>query len=371
MKLGIIAGLLSACMLQVGGPLFGQQQSSTTLLRIYEDDDYFNIRGKGTDDAYTNGSRIDLFYIRDRPSHSIVDEVLPSAGSGSIDVYGWSIMEMMYTPKEIGDTAFQPNDYPWSGSLFVSHSRSSYNPIRHYLLQTEVVVGVIGPASCAGPIQAGFHRMIHYQQPKGWRHQFRNDLLLNLDLALEKQLLALPSGTAGHHALEFIGGTRLSGGTMDNEVSLYTLLRIGRMTPYFNGLLSQYSSPSKAQNSHKDQWQLYFTVRPQVTAVATNALLQGGVFSQKPDESIYTSEPASSVAGSSGKTATPSASPAMITVKTYSPYHRLNELVYNIDYGIVLAFRSFAVSYTQDWSTALMKGLYTHEFGNFSLYFVL
>jgi lipid A 3-O-deacylase len=345
----------------------GQQQGSTTLLRLYEDDDYFNILGKGTDDAYTNGSRIDFFYTRDAPSHSVVDDILPSAGSGSIDVYGWSIMEMMFTPKEISDTAFQPNDYPWSGSLFAIHSRRSYNPIRHYMLQTEVVAGIIGPASGGGALQEGFHRLIHYQQPRGWRHQFRDDLLLNINLAMEKQLLALPSGTTGHHWLEFIGGTQLSGGTMDNEASLYTLLRIGRMTPYFNGLLSQYSGPSKAQNSRKGQWQLYFTVRPQVTAVATNSSLQGGFFSKKPDESIYISEPASSETAASGKTNTPST----VIEKVYSPYHPLNPLVYNIDCAGVLAFRRFAISYTQDWSTALMKGLYSHMFGNFSLYFVL
>ncbi len=299
----------------------------------------------------------------------------PAPGPAASMSHGWSIMEMMFTPKNIGDTAFQPNDYPWSGALFITHSRSSYNPTEHYLLQTEVVAGIIGPAAGAGPIQAGFHRLIHYRQPRGWRNQFRNDLLLNLNLALEKQLLALPSGTAARPWLEFIGGTHLSGGTMDNEASLYTLLRIGRMTPYFNGLLSQYSGPSKAQNSHKDQWQLYFTVRPQVTAVATNALLQGGVFSKKPDESIYNAEPATSLnteaSGPAGKTTPPSPAPATVIVKSYSPYHRLDGLVYNIDCSAVLAFRRFSISYTQDWSSALMKGLYTHQFGNFSLYFVL
>ena len=353
MKTGFIAGLLAACLLVVSGPVSGQQQGSTTLLRLYEDDDYLNIRGKGTDDAYTNGSRIDIFYTRDRPSHSAVDKVLPRAGEGSIDVYGWSLMEMMFTPKEIGDTAFQPNDYPWSGSLFVTHSRASYNPTKHYLLQTEIVTGIIGPAALGRPIQKGFHRLIHYQVPKGWRHQFNNDVLLNLNLTLEKQLLALPSGRAGHPWLEFNAGTHLSGGTMNNAASVYTLLRVGRMTPYFNGLLSQYSGPSKAQNSHKNQWQLYFILRPQVTAVATNALLEGGVFSKKPDESLYLNPPDHAVE------------------KFYRPYHPLNGLVYNIDYGAVLAFRRFGISYTQDWSSALMKGLYTHEYGNFSLYFIL
>jgi lipid A 3-O-deacylase len=370
-----MVGLLSACLLEVGSPLLGQQQGSTTLLRLYEDDDYLNIRGKGTDDAYTNGSRIDFFYTLDGPSHSLVDKVLPRAGAGSIDVYGWGIMETMFTPKNIGDTAFQPNDYPWSGSLFLTHSRSSYNPVAHYLLQTEVVAGIIGPAAGARPIQSDFHRLIHYQQPRGWRYQFRNDLLLNLNLAFEKQLLALPSGTAGRNWLELIDGTHLSGGTMDNEASLYTLLRIGRMTPYFNGLLSQFSGPSKAQDSHKGQWQLYFTVRPQVTAIATDASLEGGIFSKKPDESIYAAEPVSALAaeapGSPAKTTTSSASPGTVIVKTHSPYHRLNTLVYNIDCGAVLAFRGFSISYTQDWSSALMKGLYTHQFGNFSLYFVL
>ena len=334
-------------------PAVAQRDSVTHMVRISEDDDFINIWGNGTDNAYTNGTRIDYFYKPDHRSHSVLDKWMPSAGDSSTNIYGWGLTQLMYTPDDINSSAYQPNDYPWSGSLFLTHSRASYNPIKHYLLQTEVVAGIIGPASCAGAIQAGFHRMIHYQQPKGWRHQFRNDALLNLNLTLEKQLLALPSGTAGHPWLEFNAGTHLSGGTMNNAASLYTLMRIGRMTPYFDGLLSQYSGPSKAQNSHKGQWQLYFTIRPQVTAVATNALLEGGVFSKKPDESVYTTVPDHG------------------TEKTYSPYHRLNGLVYNIDYGAVLAFRRFGISYTQDWSSALMKGLYTHEFGNFSIYYVL
>ena len=48
-----------------------------------------------------------------------------------------------------------------------------------------------------------------------------------------------------------------------------------------------------------------------MTAVATNAMLEGGMFSKKPNESIYTD-------GSTVKT------------KTYTPYHPLNGLVYNI-----------------------------------------
>jgi len=341
--------LLLAVSLAAGSQAFGQR-----LLRLYEDDDYINIKGKGTDEAYTNGSRVDLFYTLPTPTHTFPDRILPKAGDSTTDVYGWGIMQVMYTPRRINDADFQPDDYPWSGGLFLTHSLYSYNPRYRCDIQTEVVAGVLGPASLAGATQKGFHHLIHYTEPTGWGHQFRNDLLLNINLTLEKEVFELRPGA--NPLLELIGGGTVHAGTMENRLSFYSLLRLGLMHPYFNGLMSQYTS-----SGSKGHMQLYLFARPEADLVGTNAILQGGMFTHPP-HGASTAQP--------GAAAEPGAAAQPIS-KTVTNYQPLRTFTYNIDYGAVLAFQTWSLSFTQSWSSALMRGLYNHEVGNISVYFGL
>src|SRR5215470_15014843 len=69
-----------------------RKDSVTRLLRVYEDNDGINIFGHSTDDAYTNGTRIDLFYQPAHRPHGLLGTLAPRAGDSSIDIYGWGIM---------------------------------------------------------------------------------------------------------------------------------------------------------------------------------------------------------------------------------------------------------------------------------------
>lgn len=51
------------------------------------------------------------------------------------------------------------------------------------------------------------------------------------------------------------------------------------------------------------------------------------------------------------------------------PYHPINHIVFDSNLGAVANIGDFSISFTQSSSTATMKGLYSHEFGNISLYF--
>jgi len=366
------------------------------MLRLYEDDDYINIKGRGTDEAYTNGSRIDLFYTRHDPPHWLLDRALPKAGDSSTDVYGWGIMQVMYTPRRINDPDFQPDDYPWSGGLFVTHSLYSYNPKANYDLQTEVVAGVVGPASLAGPTQKAFHHLIHYTQPMGWGHQFRNDLLLNINVTYEKQVFAVRPGA--DPLLELIGGGGIHAGTMENKLSAYSLLRLGIMHPYFDGLMSQYASGSSPDK--KNHLQLYFFARPECQVVYTNAILEGGMFTHPPHggkedgataadqtaalttqgggaTSAAQSGGATGAAQGGGSTAaaqgggasgTKPTTPTAAAARGLTSYRSLRTFTYSMDYGAVLALKTWSLSFTQSWTSAQMRGLYNHEVGNLSLY---
>jgi len=343
---------------QRNGSAGKEEKTPTRLLRIYEDNDFINIRGQGTDDAYTNGTRIDLFYTKDKPSRWFIDRNLPKAGDSSINVFGWGLEQLMFTPDDISKSGYQPDDYPYSGALLITHTLYSYNPQKKYDFQTELVLGVMGPASLARQTQEAVHHLIHYQQPMGWDHQFRNDLLLNINFTAEKQLAALGSSA------EVIGGAQVFYGTMLNGIAVYPLIRIGRLTPYFKGYLSQYShSGAHPGSKRKARPQAYFVLKPEGALIFTNALLEGGLFTSNPNR-----KPGKDLGKGSAEAEGPSVQTSS-AAQPAGPYHDLRRLVYSINYGAVLVSGNFSISFIQNTSSSMMKGLYDHEVGNITLYF--
>jgi lipid A 3-O-deacylase len=316
------------------------------LFRIYEDNDFINIRGRGTDDAYTNGTRLDYFYQPRHAPKGFINRALPKAGDSSVNVYGWGLLELMYTPDSINDPSYQPNDYPWSGALVATHTLYSYNPVKKYDFQTELELGMIGPAALGRQAQTLIHGMIRYIKPLGWSHQFRNDVLANINFTSEKQLAGNGS------SVEFIGGGQISGGTMMNSLTLYPMLRLGKMNPYFQGYLRQFASAGRNRHNKKN-WQLYFIIRPEVQFILTEAVLQGGLFTTNPN-----------LTGNTGPVKPQQQPPA-----PPQPYHPIQNVVWASNIGAVASIGDFSISFNQNSSTPMMKGLYWHEYGNISLNF--
>ena len=347
------------------------QDAPIRLLRIYEDNDFINMYGRGTDNAYTNGTRIDLFYTKKRPSRFFIDRSMPKAGDSSIDVFGWGIMQIMFTPDNLATPVYQADDYPYSGALFATHTLYSYNPVKKYDFQTELILGVMGPASLAEQTQRLVHKIINYQQPEGWGNQLGTDVLVNIHFTVEKQLAALGSSTGSPKApvAELIGGSQVFYGTMLNGVTLYPLVRVGLMNPYFQGYMSQYTSGgsnatggSHVTGKHR-KIQAYLIFKPEAQLIFTNALLDGALFTDGHTTS-------SDGGKESGKGTAPQATTAAATEEAATtPSHGgLRHMVYTMNYGATIVAGHFSISFTQSTTTALMKGLYDHEVGNISLY---
>jgi len=303
----------------------------TKIFRFYEDNDFLNIRGNGTDKAYTNGVRLDLFYNAKDTNRNFVQRLLPVAGAGSVNIYGWSLMQVMVTPKNLTIPTFQKDDYPYSGSLFISHSMASYNPSAKRMVQSEVVLGIRGPASFARQTQVGIHRLINDEIPMGWKNQCDSKVLININCTTEKLF---------HHfrkCLEIIGGATISAGTMCNSVAVYPLLRFGLMNPYFEGLFAQFGN-GQAGDTKKKKVQCYLIAKPKVTFVATNSIMSGD---------IHTT----------------------LIPKQDHQVSKVNHYVAEINFGLVITRGNAGISYTQKPTTAYNKGLYGHNVGNISLYF--
>jgi len=335
------------------------KDSITRLFRVYEDNDGINIFGQSTDDAYTNGTRLDLFYQPAHRPHGILGKFGLGAGAGSLDIYSWSITQLMYTPMDYSQTTFQSNDYPYSGAIFVTHGRYSYNPVKKYAFQTEIVMGALGPVSLAHQTQSIVHHLTGYMQPEGWNTQFRNAPLLNLNWTAEKEIAA-----AGR-SLQIIAGGQVYAGTMQNGATIYPLIIFGKMNPYFDGLFGQYTA-GRAPNGKKN-WLFYFLAKPQLQYYLTNALLEGGIFTHNPNvPKTAVSKPSQPVAAAQTQPSSASFSqepPPQTTIPG------LNHWVTALSYGGVVTHGNFSISIVQNVSSSTMKQLYCHDVGNISLYF--
>ena len=240
-------------------------------------------------------------------------------------------MQIMVTPNDICKTEYQPEDYHYAGALFITHTLFSYNEEKKYNFQTEILGGIRGPGTHAGGTQKTIHRWIGYQEPMGWDNQLKTIPLLNISFTVEKQVYGL------NNFLEVIGGAQAAAGTMLDAVTIYPLIRIGKMTPYFNGFFSHYASSHSSGKKVKTQF--YFTAKPKISFVAHNALFQGRT-----------------------------ANTPVITTKEPVAELQLNHVLPEFEFGIMIVHGNFSMGYTQTHSSPYVEGLYDHNVGNLSIY---
>lgn len=309
------------------------QMQPVHMIRIYEDNDLFTLRG--SDRGYTNGTRFDVFYRRTKPSKSIFNKLLLKAGDSSINTYSWGAMHMMYTPADIAATQPDPFDYPYSGSLFISHSLHASNPQRKYLIQTEWVAGVMGKYAYGEQLQKYVHRITKSPEPMGWDHQLSPAVLINLNVSLEKSLLQ-------RKHLEVTYGTDVAVGTLRDGIQFYSTIRFGKMVPYFSGFIEQYSA-----HNNTSRLKSYFIVRPAFDIVLHNTLIEGNVFKR----GIFTSD--------SNEQHAPAPAPVM------------NRFFTSAHIGWVVSFESISASFTYKLSSPDIKDESSHAIGNITVTLIL
>lgn len=310
-----------------------EQPVNRYLIRVYEDNDAMNLFDMGSDKGYTNGTRLDFFWVpRKRP---FLAALFPQAGAPSTNTHSWSLMHQMITPDNIVRRVPEPKDFPYSGGLFITRGLHSANAESRLTFHSELLLGVMGPPAMAEGLQKLIHRVIAAQPPRGWDYQKPTDLLLNYNLTVSKQLSRPGPG------IEFIGVGQALVGTMQNSAAVSGLLRFGKMNPYFNGLIPQFSIDKHQAN----RWQLYFTVQPGIEWMITNSLLDGGVFNDE----------------------LPKGAAAAGTNANAGPPDR-RKVLGHIDLGVVLSHGNFGASFTQRSTTSVYKGLAGQGFGNASVY---
>lgn len=315
--------LLCAAVTAASGQI---TQDATKQLRIYEDDDFFNIWGRGTDRGYSNGSGAGYLYMKQKKSVFLDKWILPVAGSDATNVSEWDLMQIMITPNQIADSSFIPSDFYYAGALFATHGLTSYNPEKKYSFHSEFVFGVLGPWAFSKETQTFFHHLIGYQPPRGWEYQVPNAPLINYNFTYEVMLWNPIK------SLEIVGGANGKIGTMTTSIAALSYIRYGLFNPYFGN--------RNLATATRRRFQLYAMARPEISFIAYNALLQGGIFKSRDTnfEQLDNNQ------------------------KTHMRHWTIG-----MDYGIGIVINRMSVNYTQKTRTEWMSGTGKHSVGNITL----
>ena len=136
--------------------------------------------GGGTDQNYTSGVRLTYHRIdANLPKFTrAIDRLVPTYKSTPATSIYYSIGQNLYTPADIENPAQQNNDRPWAAYLYGSAGLVTFDDNR--IDELEASIGMVGPAALGEQTQKTIHKWVDSPNPKGWRHQLKNEPALML-----------------------------------------------------------------------------------------------------------------------------------------------------------------------------------------------
>jgi len=179
-------------------------------------------------------------------------------------------------------------------------------------------LGVIGPSAGGYGMQKKIHEWINDTKPLGWQNQIQNDLVLNYEASVEKNLV-----TAGHFLLvNAYGNARL--GTLSTKLTSGLTLMAGGFN---TAIKSAFGIPFDAT----DDFDFHFYFQPLVNFIGYDATLQGGMFNKSSPYTISSNE--------------------------------INRLTYQANFGAVLRYRAVNVEYFKSMLSKEFESGMDHTWG--------
>lgn len=229
------------------------------MITIIVGNDLFTL----TDYYYTSGVGLEVIH----PVFSFLPtrNLLIPFSSKSIDYYGFSVIQDLYTPYDIENTEIQYGDRPFAAYLCVGLSKTSLFREQAMRFKSQLYFGVIGPAALGNFSQDIFHSL----EPSGWVNQVSNDVVVNYNLAFSKGIV-----NDNNFGLLTVASGRI--GTLFTDVSLGVIMRFGNELSSF-----KYYTPLE-EKGKKFRYDLFLNLAGR--AKGYDATLQGGVFNRS---SVY------------------------------------------------------------------------------------
>jgi hypothetical protein len=226
------------------------------------DNDIFDY----TDYYYTNGIRLEFYHPG--ISASPLMQLLPGLRN-SINYYGLTLSQNLYTPRKLEDENILAGDRPFASYLTLGHQKISLSATSHRRLETELSLGIIGPASLGGVAQDA----IHENEPLGWVNQVGNDFVVNYSVRFDQGLYS-----GRNLELAVIAGGQA--GTLYDNLMAGVYLQLGRMNNRYGSVFQT----TGHQKPYRNRVRYYFSIDLKNKFIIYDATMQGGMFNQK---SVY------------------------------------------------------------------------------------
>ena len=302
------------------------QVDSTGKIDRYYRHNYENDFFASTDRYYTQGVYLE-FFLPVLKKTLLAKTLIPlrircnRVGKPVLNYYGMSLERQGFTPRSIRHEGIYYGERPFAAVAYVTHQLISLDPEKRLRLTTRINLGFMGPNLRGAQEQKGIHYALGNIQPLGWENQIENDYVLNYDLFLEKGLL-----NTKHFEITGIAEARV--GTLYDDFSVGSMIRVGWMQPYFNNL-----GTTRKKDGRK--FQCYLFARGKIKAVAYNATMQGGVINRN---SIYT-----------------------------IPADDIERLVGHAYYGIAIAYKRLGFEFSRAIVSPEFKNGLVHEWGRIGI----
>ena len=253
--------------------LMAQKINNMASFRAIEKDNYFrfnydNDYFASSDKNYTQGYSIELVSskLRKNPINKLF--FIPE---NSENKFGLSLEHIGFTPNNYKSAAIQFGDRPFAAAIMLKNFSISTNTKKKYRSYSALSMGIIGPGAFGKEMQVAIHEATGNAIPLGWRNQIKNDVVLNYEVGLEKQLLRY------RNLFSLQSDTNLKVGTLFTNASFGLNVTIGIINSTFN-------SPND-----KNKFQLYFYTQPVINIIGYDATLQGGLFNKQSPYTILSS----------------------------------------------------------------------------------
>ncbi len=254
--------LLSACLL-LSSSLAAQAIPSTgverdpgadSFWRLSYDNDFFTA----TDRYFTQGILLEIGapWVRRIP----VTGALIAPRTSHVR-YSLAYEDDGYTPTDLKASAILVGDRPYAGTKQLRVIAVALDTMRRQRVSSALNVGILGQGAGGAEIQTWIHRQTGNTIPRGWHHQIRNDVILNYEAGVERELVR----TGSHLSLAGSGVGRI--GTYNTSAAIGTTLLAGRVGSPFGRI------PASAAAA-------YVYLKPQVSLVGYDATLQGGLINR-------------------------------------------------------------------------------------------
>jgi len=302
--------------------LHAQKIDNTASFRDLQSERYFRFNYENdfftaSDLYYTQGYQFELVarWLHKNPVNHMFLKL-----KNSEQKYGLLFENLGYIPTSIKVAGIQYGDRPYAATIALKNFMVSTDTLSKSRLSSSLIVGMIGPVALGNEIQTGIHKWIGDEIPKGWHNQIKNDLVLDYELAYEKQLFRY---------------RRLAAINLDTKAHLGTFNTFASLG--LNATFGIINSPFTSIKNKK-KFAAYVFAQPHFKAIGYDASMQGGVF-------------------------------------THSPYTisagGIERFVFENNYGIIIQSRTLYFEYFRNDISEEFKTGTSHKWGGFKIGFTI